>query len=175
MDAQWTDPVPFDGLRPPPRPGLMKVSLRPGSRLLGREGQRVGLADCLYVGSTINLKYRIARQHFRTGATGRSVLRGSLGALLKAFLNLCAVPRHSDKDCTHYEFTGHGEDALTSWMKAHLLVCVCEAPRECLKALKDKVKAQLRPVLDAQDPSNPHRDFIRRLRKQCADEARKCG
>ena len=175
MDVQWTDPVPFDDL--PRGPGLIKIVLRPGSCLLGRDGECVGPGNCLYVGATNNLRRRIFDEHFKTGASGKSATRRSLGAILKPFLDLRAVPRpgrSGHKDCVNYMFEGCGEDRLTTWMKKRLLVSVCEAPEDCLKTLKKTVSAQLQPALDARDPNNPHGELIRRLRHQCIDEACVC-
>jgi hypothetical protein len=68
----------------------------------------------MYVGMSSNLAER-DEAHFRTGGSGFSTLRRSLGALLKQELRLSARPRGTGSSAQNYrcyQFDDAGEEQL---------------------------------------------------------------
>ncbi len=176
------------GLRPdvdlPAKAGIYAFHVRSG-----KLGDRVIDAvlkenhGCLYLGKATvgagGLHGRI-RTHLRTGSTGRSSLRRSLGAALKNRLGIKAIPRPSRKAITrkaitNYAFAEPGDLALTQWMlrALELSFLVDEDPRaaECIWVPK------LRPVFDLEGLwSNPAAGYIEnQLREACRREAELTG
>ncbi|MBV1780834.1 hypothetical protein KRR55_17100 [Paeniglutamicibacter sp. ABSL32-1] len=88
----------------------------------------------LYVGkSESSLADRELNTHFAAGRTGKaqtgsSTVRRSFAALLRATLDLHAVPRNMDKPgyFSHYGLTPSGDARLTAWMHKHLTLAVWE-------------------------------------------------
>ncbi len=153
--------------------GIYAIYLRPGRQLGSVPPNPDGL---LYVGRTkSSLLDRDARTHFATGKTSSSTLRRSLGAILKADLDLTAVARGSGgtrKDATHYRFVAAGEDRLTTWMLDSLLMAVAQT-EDPVGAEKTAIQA-MRPPLNLTGLKpwvNPQAQHIKALRKLCADEA----
>lgn len=130
-------------------------------------------ADPIYIGMSSNLAVREFDTHFKSGQTGFSTLRRSLGALLKTELALIARPRGtgaSKTNYTCYRFDERGEDLLTRWMHEHLRVAVqpCGEPQ----VVESELIVLAQPPLNLTGRPNPSAVEIRALRKVCADEAR---
>jgi hypothetical protein len=73
--------------------------------------------DPVYVGISADLARRGDEDHFRSGGSGVSTLRRSLGALLKDELKLTAQPRSpglSEQNFRCYRFDDPGEQRLTT-------------------------------------------------------------
>ncbi len=127
----------------------------------------------LYVGSSSNLAEREFDNHFNSEQTGFSTLRRSLGALLKAQLDLVVLPRgsgDSESNFRNYKFQGDGEKRLTNWMKEHLDFGFCEV--HDYDAQEKLIIGRLQPFLNLTNWKNPAAATIKGLRKICADEAR---
>lgn len=143
-------------------------------------GERKSLGDfsagrrgLIYVGTSSNLSIREVDMHFNSANTGFSTLRRSLGAILRGELGLTAIPRgpgKSESNVTHYRFRRDGEARLTAWMTANLTRSACVS--ENAERIEGELIRRLEPLLNLTGWSNPHRNAIKRLRKQCADEAR---
>jgi hypothetical protein len=130
-------------------------------------------ADAIYVGIASDLARRGEENHFRTGASGFSTLRRSLGALLKDELRLRAQPRSagkSEQNYRCYRFDDAGERRLTDWMNNHLRIGVAEHPDP--KLIEVTLIGIARPPLNLTGWPNPHAHALRAARKRCADEAR---
>lgn len=110
----------------PARPGLYAVHGGPST------WQELGLgappdARPLYVGKAErSLAGRDLRQHFGVGSTGSSTLRRSLAALLRARLELRAIPRRPDRPVRPalYALSEADDLRLSTWMQAHLRLAV---------------------------------------------------
>lgn len=132
----------------------------------------VDTSGLLYIGMTEDSLE--VRNHFGHKDSAFSSPRRSLGAILKKELKLIAVPRglgRSEKDMTHFRFADGGEKELTKWMVKHLEYGfsllehgIADVERELIECL--------RPPLNLDIWDNPQRKAIKRLRKECADEAR---
>ncbi len=132
-----------------------------------------GRGGLIYVGASSNLSIRELDAHFKSKNTGFSTLRRSLGAILRDELALTAIPRGSGKsksDVTNYRFRSDGEARLTAWMTAKLTRSARELENE--ERIEGELIRRLEPLLNLKGWPNPHRNAIKRLRKQCADEAR---
>src|SRR6185312_11976335 len=84
----------------PDKSGIYAFYLSNSSNLLdfGNGGQLI------YVGiAKDSLHDRDFNQHFKTGKTGSSTLRRSIGAILKTQLNLTAVPRGAENDTKRFD------------------------------------------------------------------------
>jgi len=131
-----------------------------------------GPEGLIYVGLATNLERRELENHLNTGATGRSTLRRSLGAILKNELSLTAVPRSasgSRSKMSHFKFHLEGECRLTQWMLDCLEIGACSVADP--KAVETLLISTLRPILNLSGWPNPSRREIRRLRSICAAEA----
>lgn len=129
--------------------------------------------DPIYVGLSKNLAQRGDETHFKSGRTGFSTLRRSLGALLEGDLNLRVVPRGtgpSEQNFRCYRFDDAGETRLTRWMQEHLRIGVMAYPSP--EAIERELIALARPPLNLTGWSNPHAVELKALRKRCADKAR---
>jgi hypothetical protein len=101
-------------------------------------------------------------------------VRRSVGALLKDELLLAARPRGtgtSKTNYTNYRFDEEGERRLTDWMREHLRVAayaIANVPK-----VESELIGLACPPLNLTGWDNPDRAEIKRLRKQCAEEARR--
>jgi hypothetical protein len=130
-------------------------------------------ANPVYVGTSGDLARRGDEDHFRTGGSGFSTLRRSLGALLKDHLKLTAQPRTpgpSEQNYRCYRFDDAGEQRLTDWMRQHLRVAVTPLPSP--NQIERELIALAQPPLNLTGWRNPHAKELKALRKQCADQAR---
>ena len=77
----------------------------------------------LYLGITERgINDRELNEHLKTGKTGKSSFRRSVGAILKKDLNLSAIPRSKmaeKKYAASYKFDEPGEKRLTKWIKEY--------------------------------------------------------
>jgi len=129
----------------------------------------VGNDGLIYIGVSSNLAERECEHHFSSDRTGFSTLRRTLGAILREKLCLVPIPRSPGSRGCVYRFESEGEDRLTDWMRANLEVGVCCTGDP--KMVECELIALLKPVLNLTKWQNPHRKEIKRLRKQCADDA----
>jgi hypothetical protein len=135
---------------------------------------KVGDDGLIYIGMAVDLTRRELMQHLRSNGTGGSSLRRSLGAILKKELELRAIPRSESKTdskrFSHFRFTAEGEAKVTKWMHQNLEIGFFE----CLdyKVVESALIRDRKPLLCLTGWNNPDRAEIRRLRKQCALEAR---
>jgi len=158
-------------LQSPPGPGVYCLYTKDRNEPSLRSFPDDGI---LYVGRARDLGVRLHETHFRTGQSGRSSVRRSLGAILKEQLSLKAMPRNgrmTEHNCHHYQFVGNGDITLTDWMKTHLEVGVCPLSAGWKEAEAELIY-ELQPPLCLKEWRNPLRSLIMALRKVCADEAR---
>lgn len=151
-------------------PGLYAIFLN-DQRKLDPEAEEKEIV--LYVGSSSDLKAREFESHFTSENTGFSTLRRSIGAILKDELNLSAYPRSSgssESNIRNYKFNSDGEDRLTDWMMENLEIGVC--PLVNYQDTEKEVINKLQPLLNLTHWDNPNRKQIKRLRKECAEEAK---
>jgi hypothetical protein len=136
-------------------------------------GIDVDPSGLLYVGMTEDSLE--ARNHFGHKDSSFSSPRRSLGAILKQNLGLPAIPRGSGKsakDMTCYRFADDGEQRLTDWMVKHLEYSFAVL-EDGIGAVERALIECLRPPLNLDKWKNPQKKAIMRLRKACADEARR--
>ncbi|MVZ62798.1 GIY-YIG nuclease family protein [Sphingobacterium humi] len=138
----------------------------------------------IYVGiAKKSLRSRDIETHFKTGQTGFSSLRRSLGAILKTKLKLSAQKRdispkrlRADK----YKFDEQGEAELTIWMFENLKIGYWSSPNPLtstqLKEEEEKVIIKLKPTLDLDKRTkhlNPLAIELDSLREICRHEVKK--
>jgi len=134
----------------------------------------------LYIGKTeSSQKSRDANTHFRSGKTGSSTVRRSLGAVLRTSLGLTPIPRNS----TDYErgrfspfkFDEESEKRLTEWMKKHVSMSFYEfeeSPSQ-LDSLETELINTSDPTLNIdKNQWGVYRTKLQSLRKTCAQIAR---
>jgi hypothetical protein len=129
--------------------------------------------DIIYIGKTEkSQRSRDAQTHFKSGRTGSSTLRRSLGAILREELNLKPIPRsYSETRMRDYKFIEESEIKLTEWMIDNLSLsyhAVFEGDR-MLKYIEKTVIEQLSPILNIQGnlSLNPYAGILQELRKKC--------
>lgn len=160
---------PIGELTPPSRPGIYAIYLRPESS---------GLIFCtagpepVYLGISDDLEKRGPDVHFRSGQTGFSTLRRSIGALLLDELNLYPCPRGAGWATTNfrnYRFEHQGENRLTDWMERNLLVAA--RPIRDPERVESRLVTHTHPPLNIKGWHNPNADRIRAARNLCMDLA----
>ncbi len=132
--------------------------------------------EILYIGKaarpTSSLQQRIAQTHFKSGLTDRSTVRKTFGSILKETLSLKPIPGNKNG---RFRFDQESEDKLTEWMKSNLSVSFYEFPKteQGIHHLETTIICLLVPKLNIQqNPNNPFRNKLQKLRKECAREAR---
>jgi hypothetical protein len=162
----------------PDSPGLYTISMTKQSLL---DGFAKG-GDLIYLGKAEDrLSRRDLRTHFRSGATGRSTLRRSIGAILKNKLKLKSIPRsprRSTQDLYNYKFSIEGGERLTEWMKTNLeigfYVPESNISTETLRIIEGKMLEYVRAPLNLDQRTkhlNPLADKLQELRARCKAEA----
>lgn len=134
----------------------------------------------IYIGKTeSSQKSRDANTHFKSGKTGSSTVRKSLGAILAIDLDLKPIPRN-DTDYkkgrkSHFKFDETSEERLTQWMMQNIAMTYYEfdGEKDELDSLETNIIQSLIPPLniDHKNPENPYATDIKRLRKNCASIA----
>lgn len=135
--------------------------------------------DLVYIGKTESSQQsRDADTHFKSGKTGSSTLRRTIGALLREELDLNPIPRNAKdfqkRRMTFYKFDEPSEAKLTSWMKKNLSLSFYEYPKS--PAAIDFFETQLlnisKPVLNiSKNPQNPFGSYLTSKRKECGQIA----
>jgi hypothetical protein len=160
------------GIRPTSGVGVYALYLSHPHALGGIE---VETSEPIYIGMTEDSLE--ARNHFGHRDSSFSSPRRSLGAILKGELGLTAVPRGSGKsakDMTSFRFAGDGEKRLTNWMVRHLEYSFVVLEHGILDVERALIEC-LRPPLNLDKWKNGQKAAIKRLRKVCADEARRAA
>ena len=131
--------------------------------------------EILYIGKAekSSLQQRIAQTHFENHRTCSSTVRRSFGSILREKLSLKPIP--GNKSC-HFRFDEESEDKLTEWMNSNLSVSFYEFPKteQEMNRLETNIIRLLmpKPKLNIQqNPNNPFRKKLKKLRKECASEA----
>lgn len=136
----------------PTCPGIYSFVLAGNSTLknFGKNGQ------IIYVGiAKESLKQRDLNTHFKTGSTGHSTLRRSIGAVLKQELKLTALTRNGTtvkRAIDHYRFDLDGDIRLSDWMQENLRIGFWEdhnrLPYKTLRDMEEAITRELKPTLD---------------------------
>jgi len=158
----------------PEFPGIYCFFLSESSELkeFGKGGQ------VMYIGiAKKKLKERDLKQHFKTGKTGASTLRRSIGAILKEDLRLKAIPRGKSNDTNridNYKFDLPEDEELTNWMKANLETGYWVDENGIgytdLRELEKQLIIKLKPTLDLDNRTrryNPLAEKLTCLRNIC--------
>jgi hypothetical protein len=154
-----------------------------GDNDLGDFGKR---GTIVYIGiAKESLRERDLNQHVKSGQTGRSTLRRSIGAILKKTLKLTAIPRGQKSDSKrflNYRFMQEHESRLTDWMINNLGVGFWTAPENLtykeLREFEKQITIELRPTLDLDARTkkyNPLGQRLSDLRQICVNESKRFG
>lgn len=136
----------------------------------------------MYIGiSKDSLHDRDFNQHFKTGKTGSSTLRRSIGAIMKNQLNLTAIPRGGENDSKRFEnYKFSEEQKLTDWMVGNLKigywVPASQLSYTQLRGVEMEITKLLKPLLDLDHRTkrfNPFAGQLVQLRNICKKEAGK--
>lgn len=136
--------------------------------------------EIIYIGKTESSQQsRDTDTHFKSGKTGSSTLRKSLGALLREKLDLVPRPRnevdYKNGRYSQFIFDSESEEKLTSWMVDNLGLSFYEydKSKKEIDSLESELISLQVPILNLQkNASNPFKSEIKKLRKDCADIAR---
>lgn len=162
----------------PDKPGLYAFILREKGDLgdFGKPGQ------VIYVGSaTDSLAKGNWNADLKDGKTGASVLRRSLGAILKERLKATVFSRNgtvANAALEHFKFDSKSEKELTLWMKENLEFGYWpydEAAGDSLANLEKALNIHLKPTLDLHERTkqrNPLAPKLIALWQECKDEAK---
>lgn len=143
----------------------------------GKPGQLI------YVGlSEKNLNSRDTETHLKTGQTGWSTLRRSIGAILKAKLKLTTQKRDINPKklrADKYKFDEKGEIKLTEWMMKNLKMGYWSTSKpltkDKLRSEEEKAIIKLKPTLDLDRRTkkfNPLAIELDDLREICRQEVK---
>ena len=162
----------------PKNSGIYAFYLSDNSTLFefGKGGQLI------YVGiAKDSIHDRDLNQHFKTGQTGRSTLRRSIGAILKSELNLTAIPRGTENDTKRFEnYKFKDEQALSDWMSSHIQIGYWIPENNIsyskLREIEKSITIDLKPTLDLDIRTrrfNVYANKLEKLRNICKIEAGK--
>ena len=132
----------------------------------------VNNGDIIYIGKTEkSQKSRDAQTHFKSGKTGSSTLRRSLGAILREDLGLQPIPRSkTESRMRDYKFIEESEKQLTQWMMKNLSISffeICEGKR-LIRNAEIYIIQELEPILNlTHNSSNPYMSMLKELREKC--------
>jgi hypothetical protein len=134
----------------PKEPGIYAFKLATNSNLgdFGKGGQ------IIYIGiAKQSLHDRDFNQHFKSGKTGSSTLRRSIGAILKTKLKLTAIPRGGENDSKRYDnYKFIEEEPLTNWMIENLEIGYWTPKKPIsykeLRDIEKEITIHLKPTLD---------------------------
>ncbi len=154
-------------------PGIYAVLYFGKSNTLGAiTGLKSGLI--IYIGKTLSSQQsRDADTHFKSGKSGSSTLRRSIGALLREEMNFNPIPRGSGKttkDTTNYRFDDSSEKALSEWMHTNLGLAFFEYEKspEAIRNLEKALINHLSPALNIDsNQANPFLRVIKSERAKC--------
>lgn len=128
----------------------------------------------IYLGKTeSSQEKRDAKTHFKSGKTGSSTLRKSIGSLLRNEYSLKPIIRN-DSDITkrrfsHFKFDENSEEVITNWMQNNLSLSFYEYPESGnkIKELETKLIQKLIPLLNIdKNPLNPYLDLLKKMRRE---------
>ena len=165
---------------------IQNFSEHPGIYAIGFEGDNfpfplttlsVTNGDIIYIGKTnSSQKRRVLNTHFRSGRTGSSTLRRSLGALLRKELTLKPIPRSLvNGRVRDYKFIIESENKLTEWMINNLTVSFYNylGGKRLLRELESEIISILNPILNIDgNDINQNGSLIKELRAKCRDLAK---
>ena len=117
---------------------------------------------------------RDANTHFKSGKTGSSTVRKSIGALLSQSEEIIPVIRSLTDIVkgrrSHYKFDNDSEEKVTKWMMDNLAISFYEYPKskEEINSLETCLISVLKPVLniDSKNTENSHKETFKDLRKR---------
>ncbi|WP_428236538.1 GIY-YIG nuclease family protein [Gracilimonas sp.] len=108
----------------------------------------------IYIGKTeSSQRKRDANTHFKSGKTGSSTFRKSIGSVLINELTLVPIPRNSSDfkkgRTSMFKFDERSEEKLTGWMKDHIAMTFYEfeGDKSELDVLETQIIHELTPPL----------------------------
>lgn len=142
-------------------------------------GDAVSKHEIIYIGKTeSSQEKRDAKTHFKSGKTGSSTFRRSIGSLLCESENLKPIPRNNSDylkgRLSHFKFDEPSEEIITDWMKNNLALSFFVYPesKHDIEKLETELIQILSPKLNiSKNHRNPFKDTLQRLRKKCAQMA----
>jgi hypothetical protein len=135
--------------------------------------------DIIYIGKTEkSQRSRDAHTHFKSGKTGSSTLRRSLGAILLQDLDLKPIPRsNTESKMRDYKFIEESEEKLTQWMINNLSLSFYEIldGKRLVRELEIPLIRKVSPILNIQGNTslNPYTTMLKELRSKCREIAKK--
>ena len=157
--------------------GIYAIGYTGSDSIEGFSVEKLKHRDIIYIGKTKqSAQKRILNTHFKTGRTGSSTLRRSIGAILREQLDLQPTQRGSTHSgMRDFTFTMESEKSLTEWMINNLSVSFVEYDfgKRLLNRLENEIIYILNPVLNiANNPNNKNIYMIKDLRRKCREIAR---
>lgn len=133
----------------------------------------------IYIGKTeSSQKKRDANTHFKSGKTGSSTFRKSIGVILMHELKLKPIPRN-DSDfekgrLSMFKFDEVSEERLTAWMRENISMSFFkfEGSKDDLDRLETSIINELIPPLNiSKNSRNPFKNDLQKLRKNASNLA----
>lgn len=139
-------------------------------------GKSVEKNEIIYIGKTeSSQEKRDAKTHFKSGKTGSSTVRKSIGSLLQVKEKLNTIPRNNidyeKRKFSHFKFDNASEDIITRWMKVNLAISFYEYPESKyeIDKLETQIINEIVPILNiAKNSKNRFSKKLKKLRKECA-------
>ena len=138
----------------------------------GLSGSDITEDKVVYVGVS---KFNSSR-HFKSGNTGTSTLRRSLGALLANRLELLPVPRSNNTEdadrYSNYAFDAVSEDTLTDWIRTNFKISFLQLDKKAIEPTYLGLIMYNAPIFNFQNnPDNRYGTQIKQARKICEQAA----
>jgi len=154
-------------------PGIYAIAYSGENLPIGYNAKELYKGEIIYIGKTTKgMLKRISKTHFKSGKTGSSTLRRSLGAILREQLKLQVVPKGLHPGVRDFKFIHESEMSLTKWMVENLSVSFipCDHGKRLLNQLESEIIYILDPVLNiAKNPKNESKYIIKELRRKCRE------
>lgn len=163
------------------KPGIYAIGFIGDEFPLESAKNSVKSGEIIYIGKTESSQLaRDVNTHFKSGKSGSSTLRRTIGAILLNQLSLNPIPRSytekSNRRFRNYKFDKESEEKITNWMKANLTLAYWKYDGDIAKLedIETKIIKELKPILNlSKNSSNPWYQEIRFLRDNCVDLAKK--
>ena len=173
--------VPFSEIREfSPDPGIYAVGYTGEEFPFPTSENVINNGDIIYIGKTEkSQKSRDAQTHFKSGKTGSSTLRRSLGAILRQDLGLHPIPRSkTESRMRDYKFIEESEKKLTAWMVDNLSLSyfIINDGKRIIRKAEIEIIKEISPILNiTHNSSSPYVSMLKELRKKCKLIAKEQG
>jgi len=178
LDLLFKNRIPFiDTKRLPIKPGIYAVYFH-GETFPDAE-LNIEKDDLVYLGKIESGEQAWdSYDHFKSGKTGSSLLRRTIGSVLREEFELIPIPRNAKEfkkgKTTYFKFIEASEGILSSWMIKNLSLSFYEYSKspQAIDFLETELVKVAKPMFNiTKYPNNPFGEYLKNQRKSCGELA----